>query len=296
MMKRRFARKSRITVVVPVMALLLFGMFGVSGCGVGGTSAGILPVTENLVERIAVSAPGSDEGVAGEIMIAAAARLQRVLEKELIPLFEKEYPVVKVTGTYDCSGKLRVQIENGLPADIFFSADKRQMDALVDGGFVDGATVVDLLENRVVLATGMVSETKVKGYENILDAKSIALGDPDMVPAGRYAKEILEYLGLWEKVESRASYGMSSAEVYRWVAEGSAEVGVVYQSDCLVMPVDVRLIAADPVNGSVGAVAQVVYPVGLRTGLGEQEAAARAFLEFLQCSEARAVFDAYGFQ
>ena len=295
MIKRRIVRKSHITVVVPVMALLFFGMFGVSGCGVGGTPVGILPVAENLAEGIAVSASGPDEGVAGEILIAAAASLQRVLEKELIPIFEKEYPVVKVTGTYDSSGKLRVQIENGLPADVFFSADKRQMDALVDGEFIEGATVVDLLENRVVLATGKVSGTKVNGYENILEAKSIAIGDPDMVPAGRYAKEILECLGLWEEVEARASYGMSSTEVYKWVAEGSAEVGVVYQSDYVALPGDVRLIATDPVSGPVGAMTRVVYPVGLRTGLGEKEVAARTFLEFLQSSEARTVFDTYGF-
>jgi molybdate transport system substrate-binding protein len=163
----------------------------------------------------------------------------------------------------------------------------------VEKGLIDPATVVDLLENEVVLITGKDTATKVSGFENITEASIIAIGDPGSVPVGQYAEEILAGLGSWEEVQDRASYGTNATEVLKWVAEGSAEVGVVYRTDAAGMPDKVRVIATAP-EGALKS--PVVYPVGLRSELGEKAEAATAFLDFLKSSEAARVFANYGFK
>ena len=229
----------------------------------------------------------------GEILIAVAASLQNAFEGDLIPLFNDEHPGVKVTGTYDGSGKLQTQIEEGLAAALFFPAAPKQMNELVKGGFIDGASVVSLLENEIVLITGADDETSVTGFENITDASHIAIGDPASVPAGQYAEEILTNLGSWNDVAARASLGTNVTEVLNWVAEGSAEVGIVYMTDAASMKDKVRVIALAPA-GSLEK--PVVYPVGLAADLGGRTEAAAALLNFLQGPAAAKVFESYGFK
>jgi len=238
-------------------------------------------------------APEPEPTLQGEILIAVAASLQNAFEGDLIPLFNKEYPDVKIVGTYDGSGKLQTQIEEGLAADLFFSAATKQMDALIEGGFIDGATVVNLLENEVVLIAGTDIDTAVTGFENIDEAAGIAIGDPASVPAGQYAEEILTSLGSWDEIEKRASLGTNVSEVLNWVAEGSAEVGIVYMTDAASMEDRVRVIAVAP---EMALKTPVVYPVGLSADIGGQAEAAEAFFSFLKSPEAAYVFTGYGFK
>ena len=141
------------------------------------------------------------EGGQTKISVAAAASLQATFDDELIPLFEKENPGVTVEGTYASSGDLQQQIESGLDADVFFSAATSNMDTLVDENLVDKDTVVDLLKNDVVLITPKDSKLGIKGFKDITKADTIAIGDPESVPAGKYAKEILTNLGVYDEVE-----------------------------------------------------------------------------------------------
>ena len=246
------------------------------------------PVVESTPEPEAPS-------IEGDIMIAAAASLQNAFEGDLIPLFKEQQPGITVTGTYDSSGKLQTQIEEGLDAQIFFSAANKQMTALVDGGFIDAAKVVKLLENEVVLITGTNTDTSVTSFENITDASTIAIGDPGSVPAGQYAQEVLTSLGLWDAVEAGApSYGTNVTEVLNWVAEGSAEVGIVYATDAASMSDKVKIIAVAAPDTMESA---VIYPVGLQTDIvADKSEAATAFFEFLQSPEALAIFAQYGFK
>ena len=141
------------------------------------------------------------EGGQTKISVAAAASLQATFDDELIPLFEKENPGVTVEGTYASSGDLQQQIESGLDADVFFSAATSNMDTLVDENLVDKDTVVDLLKNDVVLIMPKDSKLGIKGFKDITKADTIAIGDPESVPAGKYAKEILTNLGVYDEVE-----------------------------------------------------------------------------------------------
>ncbi len=233
----------------------------------------------------------TDEKEAVTILVAAAASLEHSYKEELIPMFEREHPHISVEGTYDSSGKLQTQIEEGLDADVFMSAATKQMNALVDESMVDKDSVIDLLKNKIVLITSVDSALDLKEFTDITKADTIAIGDPESVPAGQYSKEALENLGLWEDVLEKASMGTNVTEVLNWVAEGSAEAGIVYATDAAATD-KVKVIAQAP-EGSL--LEDAVYPVGVISGSSRKEAA-RLFVDFLQSEEATAVFEKYGFE
>ena len=157
--------------------------------------------------------------------------------------FNEEYPDVEILYNADSSGTLQTQIEEGSRCDIFFSAADKQMDALVDEKLADKDSVVDLLENKVVLIKPKGGETKVTGFENITDAKNIALAGED-VPVGQYAREIFTNMGIMDKVnEMEINEGKNVTEVLAAVKEGSNEVGVVYATDAASVADEVDVIA-----------------------------------------------------
>ena len=160
-----------------------------------------------------------------EILVAAAASLQYVMEDKIQPAFEKENPDIKLSFTFDSSGKLQTQIEEGADADVFFSAATKQMNALEDEGLVDADSVVELLENKIALIVPKDSTLGITGFEDITKAEKIALGDPESVPVGQYSKEAFENLGMWDDVEAKTSFGTNVTEVLSWVAAGSADAG-----------------------------------------------------------------------
>ena len=233
------------------------------------------------------------EGGQTKISVAAAA----TFDDELIPLFEKENPGVTVEGTYASSGDLQQQIESGLDADVFFSAATSNMDTLVDENLVDKDTVVDLLKNDVVLIMPKDSKLGIKGFKDITKADTIAIGDPESVPAGKYAKEILTTLGVYDEVEKKASLGASVTEVLSWVAEGSADAGIVYATDAQTEntngddkeDVDIVATAEDSMMQT-----PVIYPVGTVSSSAHKDEA-KAFEAFLQTDEAKAILEKAGF-
>ncbi len=267
--------KKKLMILTLILALVM-GMFMMGACSSDDDAA------------------DDSATLTGEVKVAAAASLENTMVDELIPLFNKENPDVKITGTYDSSGKLQEQIEAGLDAGIFMSAATKQMDALVDGGFIDKDNVTNVLENEVVLIKSTESDTKVTGFDNITDAEKIAIGDPASVPAGQYAEEILKNLNEWDAVQSKLSLGTNVTEVLNWVAEGSAEVGIVYKTDAMSMPDKVDIIEVAP-EDSLDT--PVIYPIGMLNNVAEENAdATKAFYDFLQSDEALAVFEAAGFK
>jgi molybdate transport system substrate-binding protein len=294
-------KKRYLSLVLAVLLALTAALLGACSGGQDKAPADA-PADESAVteenanepEEATTDETAAPDAVTGSVMIAAAASLENALTEELIPLFNKEYPGVEVTGTYDSSGKLQEQIEGGLEAAVFFSAATKQMDALVEGGYIDANEVVDLLENEIVLITSVNSDTSVASFEDIAKAATIALGDPASVPAGQYAEEALTSLGVWEEASAKASFGTNVTEVLNWVAEGSAEVGVVYATDAASLPDKVKVLATAPA-GSLKT--PVVYPVAtLKAVPEENKAAAEAFVDFLGGEPAMVIFESYGFR
>ena len=253
--------------------------------------AAVLAGMMTLSLTVPAVAADENEGEEVTLLIAAAASLEYSMEEKLIPLFEKQNPGIRVEGSYDSSGKLQTQIEEGMEADLFFSAATKQMDALTGEGYMKKDSEVNLLENRIVAIVPKDSELEINGFEDLVHAKTIALGDPGSVPAGQYAKEALTSLNLWKEVSAKASFGTNVTEVLNWVAEGSAEAGVVYATDAAARGEDVEVKAEAP-EGSLAK--PVIYPAAIleRTG---HSAESEAFLKFLQSDEAGEIFSEYGF-
>ena len=225
-----------------------------------------------------------------ELLIAAAASLEYSMEEKLIPLFEEQNSGVDVKGVYDSSGKLQTQNEEGLEADVFFSAATKQMDALVEEGYVNKDDVVSLLENQLVLIVPKDSDKGIQKFEDITKGTTIAIGDPESVPVGQYAKEALTTLNLWDQIQDKVSLGTNVTEVLNWVAEGSTDVGIVYATDAATTD-NVTVVGYAP----EGALAEpVIYPVSTLKN-SKQAEVANKFVEFLQSSEAKAILEDYGF-
>jgi molybdate transport system substrate-binding protein len=238
-------------------------------------------------EKKATSEPSNQSVI---ILVAAAASLEYSFQNDLIPRFQKKYPLITVEGAYDSSGKLQIQIEQGLNADVFMPAATRQMEALVEKKLVDAVTVYPLLENKLVLIKPLGITTTVADFQAAAQAKTIALGDPDSVPVGQYAQEVFTNLGNWEAVSSKASFGTNVTEVLNWVAEGSADAGVVYATDAA-MSKKVEIIAEAP---SDSLKTKVIYPVGIISA-SSHFIEAKLFVDFLCSDDALSVFTTYGF-
>lgn len=223
------------------------------------------------------------------ILVAAAASLKNCMEKDLKDIFEAENPGIKVNFTFDSSGKLMQQIEEGADADVFISAAEKQMKELNDKGFILPDSTIDLLENKIVLIVPESSNIQISSFKDILSAKMIALGDPKSVPAGQYAQEAFQNLGIWDKVQSKASYGTNVTEVLNWVAAASADAGVVYATDAASTK-DVKVAAEAP----EGSVSKVIYPAGIVKSTAKKDAAS-SFMKFLKTDKASEVFKKYGF-
>lgn len=234
------------------------------------------------------------EDASGDLYVFIAASLANamdVIQKD----FNEEYPDVNILFNADSSGTLQTQIEEGSRCDIFFSAATKQMDALVDEKLADKDSVVDLLENKVVLIKPKDGETKVTGFENITDAENMALAGED-VPVGQYSREIFKNLGIEDDVNKmEINEGKNVTEVLAAVSEGSNEVGIVYATDAASVADKVDIIAEAP-EGSLKT--PVLYPVGLTVDAEASDAeaaAADAFLAYLQTDDAMKVFEEYGF-
>ena len=246
---------------------------------------------ETTAEETTAKETTAASGEETEILVAAAASLKNAYEDKLIPMFEEANPGVTVKGTYDSSGKLQTQIEEGLDADVFMSAAKKQMIALDEEGMIASDTITDLWENKIVLIVPTGNEKKLEKFEDIEKADSIALGDPASVPAGQYSEEALTNLGIWDKIQDKVSFGTNVTEVLNQVAAASADAGIVYATDAASMADKVEVVAEAP-EGSLSK--KVIYPVAVVKGTAHEEVA-KEFVAFLQTDKAITVFEDYGF-
>jgi molybdate transport system substrate-binding protein len=251
---------------------------------VGACSAGFL-------DFLGGDSSSADANTTGEVNLAAAASLKNAFDKDLIPLFNEKYPGIKVTPTYASSGDLQTQIENGLKADIFMSAANKQMNALAEKGLVDNDTNVQFLENKVVLIVPKDSTLNITSFDDLKNVNgTIAIGDPESVPAGQYAQEALNNTGLWKTVEPKLSLGTDVTAVLNQVAQGSADCGIVYATDAKSNE-NVTVVCEAPDNALK---TPVIYPIAMIKDSNNTDAA-KAFMDFLQTQEAKDIFVEYGF-
>lgn len=228
------------------------------------------------------------------VYVFIAASLTNVME-DIQENYKKVAPNVTLIFNADSSGTLKTQIEEGAECDIFFSAAKKQMTELTEGGYIVDGSVVSLLENKVVLIHPTGMETSVSSFETITEAKSLALAGED-VPVGAYAREIFTNLKILDQVmEMEINQGANVSAVLAAVSEASNEVGVVYATDAASVADKVEIICEAP-EGSLQS--PVIYPVGLVMNKEAEEVQAKAsaeFLVYLQGEDSLALFEKYGF-
>lgn len=226
-----------------------------------------------------------------ELMISAAASLTDALN-ELKPQFETENPGTTLTFNFGGSGKLATQITQGAPSDVFLSASKKDMDGLEEKQLIVKDTRQDFTGNALVLVAGSDSSIAVTSFEELANAsiKHIAAGEPETVPAGRYAKETFESLKLWDKLSGQMVFGSDVRQVLTFVESGNAEVGIVYSSDAVTSK-NVKVLATAKPEWHK----PIVYP-GAVVSASKNQDAAKAFLTYLTSDKGKAILQKYGFQ
>lgn len=228
------------------------------------------------------------------ILLSAAASLTDVLAA-LKPEAEKRIGA-KILLNFGGSGALRKQIEEGAPADLFFSAASEDMDKLQKAGLIDSATRRDLLSNAIVLvgdksAPRIADEAALKAA--LASAPILAIGNPDSVPAGRYATQALKALGLYGLVEKKLALGGNVREVLQYVESGSAPYGIVFLTDAMTLKPGSSAAALYRFPDSAIAT-PVLYPIATVSASKAKDKAA-LLIDFLRGDAAKAAFEKAGF-
>lgn len=229
----------------------------------------------------------TDEAV--EVNISAAASLTDALN-EIKEEYAKESNAI-LQFNFAASGTLQKQIQEGAPCDLFISASKSHMDMLDEEGLIDQDSRQDLLGNALTLIAVAEKKDLIKD-ENALttaDVESIAIGTPESVPAGKYAQQAMESLGMWDQVQDKLMFAKDVRQVLEYVDTGNADCGLVYSSDAKLL--ETGVIVGDLPEDSHDP---IVYPAALIKDSAQPEAA-KAFYEFLQTDYAKGVFEKYGF-
>ena len=194
---------------------------------------------------------------------------------------------------YGASSALAKQIEAGAPAALFISADLDWMDYLEQRSLQAPDSRVNLLGNSLVLIAPAKSNSMIKvapryGLATALGPEKLAIANPDSVPAGKYAKEALQSLGVWADVEKSAVRAENVRSALALVARGEAAFGIVYRTDALAEPA-VRIVDTFPASTH----ALIVYPIALVKTANSRPAA--AFADFLRSPAASTIWSKHGF-
>ena len=200
----------------------------------------------------------------------------------------------KAVISYAASSALAKQIEQGAPADVFFSADLDWMDYLGQNKLIDTTSVTRLLGNDIVLIAPKDSTATAEikpGFDlaGLLGDGRLAMGDVKSVPAGKYGKAALESLGVWASVEGKLAQAENVRAALKLVATGEAPLGIVYLTDAKA-DASVKVVGTFPADSHP----PIIYPVA-RTAASTNGTAA-AFIGHLKSPAAKAIFEAQGFK
>src|ERR1700679_837935 len=224
------------------------------------------------------------------IIVFAAASLTNALQ-DVGDGFTKDSSI-PVKFSFAASSALARQIENGAPADMFFSADLEWMDYLQSRKLIQPATRHDVVGNQLVLIAPADSKIVLKIQPHFALAATLgkgrlATGDPDSVPVGRYAHEALANLGVWDVVSGRLVRADSVRSALAFVERGEAPLGIVYATDAQIDH-KVRVVDAFPDNTHV----PIIYPIAL-TAMAKVDAI--KFIDYVRGPVGDTTFKKYGF-
>ncbi len=227
-----------------------------------------------------------------DVVILAAASLKNALDEASADWTKKTGNATKIS--YAASSALAKQIEGGIPADIFISADVPWMDYVAERKLIKPASRSDYLGNQIVLIAGKDSRIDLKidkGF-NLRGALGndgrLAMGSVEAVPAGKYGKAALEYLGVWPSVADRVAQAENVRMALTLVSRGEAPLGIVYKTDAASDPA-VRIVGAFPAASHPA----IIYPMALLSTSTSPDA--QAFVDYLKTPAAKPFFEKQGF-
>lgn len=227
-----------------------------------------------------------------KITVFAAASLTNAMQ-DIAKEYKKEKNV-DVVSSFASSSTLARQIEAGAPADLFISADQKWMDYAVDKKAIDAATRETLLGNSLVVVAPKASEQgditvdAKTNWTRLLKGGRLAVGDPDHVPAGIYAKEALQKLGAWETLSPKLAPAEDVRGALALVERSEAPLGIVYGSDAVASK-GVKVVGTFPEDSHQ----KVEYPIAIIDG--HNNATVSAFYDYLKGPQASEIFKHYGF-
>lgn len=261
---------------IRILAIIISAILSIAGC------------SQSLQSEDENPKAGSDSSI---INISAAASLTDAL-LEIQQEYIKENNV-ELQFNFGASGSLQKQIEEGAPCDIFMSASKKNMDNLEAINLIDSDSRIDLLGNTL---TFIVSQEKKQdsgfSFEYLSEdsIKSIAIGMPDSVPAGKYTKESMESIGIWEDIQPKVVFAKDVRQVLDYVDTGNADCGFVYRTDAVTLKTG-EIVCDLPQE----TYSPIVYPMAL-TLEGSKNQIATDFCEYLKNDYSKSVFEKFGFK
>ena len=224
---------------------------------------------------------------AADLTVFAAASLTDALE-EIGAAYERAGGG-KVALNLGASSTLARQIQEGAPADLFLSADEAKMDSLEKRGLILAGTRRSVLSNTLVIVVPRDSAAKIAAPKDLAAVRTLALAEPQSVPAGLYAREYLTRLGLWDKVAGKVVPTENVRAALAAVEAGNAGAAIVYKTDA---GISKKVKVAYEVPLAEGP--KISYPFAV-VAESKQKAAAKRFLAYLESEPALAVFRKYGF-
>lgn len=224
---------------------------------------------------------------AADLTVFAAASLTDALE-EIGTAYERAGGG-KVALNLGASSTLARQIQEGAPADLFLSADEAKMDALEKRGLILAGTRRSVLSNTLVIVVPADTPSKIASPKDLAGVRTLALAEPQSVPAGLYAREYLTRLGLWDKVAGKVVPTENVRAALAAVEAGNADAAIVYKTDA---GISKRVKVACEVPLAEGP--KISYPFAV-VAESKQKAAAKRFLAYLESEPALAVFRKHGF-
>lgn len=232
-----------------------------------------------------------DTSYKDEIMVFAAASLVDVLT-EVSDSFELQYHI-KIKSNPGSSGTLARQLEQGGSADVFISASRTWMNYVDSLGYMLKDYITEVAKNELVLITPINSTIKETTIDTFLDFKSLlgsgrlSMGDPAHVPAGKYAKEALDFYGWYESLKSKILPAKDVRSALMIVELGETPLGIVYKTDAMKSN-KVKTIASFPQNSHK----PIVYMAGVCRG----SSSGKLFFEYLNSTASKTIWLKYGFK
>lgn len=241
-------------------------------------------LTGLILVALAACAPAAPRQ-AETVTVFAAASLTDALT-EIAADYEREEGI-HIRLSFGASGAVARQVQAGAPADVVILADSEWMDRLGAAGRLTERRT-DLLRNHLVVIAPTQAADRPDPFAVLAEGGRLAIGDPESVPAGGYARTWLQTSGRWETVKDRVVFGADVRAVRAFVARGEAMLGVVYRSD-VIGRTDIRIVVEAPATEQPA----IVYPAAQVIGGGRK---ASAFLDYLVTPAAAAVFRRHGFE